>query len=90
MNNVVFKKTAENVRKHRDIKLIATKANRKYLVSEPSYHTTNFFSENLLAIEMKRTQIYMNKLVYLALSILEISKIIMYKFWYDYVKPKYE
>ena len=43
MNNVVFKKTAENVRKHRDIKLIATKADRKYLVSEPSYHTANFF-----------------------------------------------
>ena len=74
------KKTIETVRKHRDIKVIATKVNKKYLVSEPSYHTTKFFSENLLAIKIKRTQIYMNKPVYLALSILEISKIIMYKF----------
>ena len=74
------KKTIETVRKHRDIKVIATKVNEKYLVSEPSYHTTKFFSENLLVIKIKRTQIYMNKPVYLALSILEISKIIMYKF----------
>ena len=56
---------------------------------EPNCHTTNVFSENLLAIEMKRTQILTNKPVYLDLSTLEISQIVMYKFWYDYVKLKY-
>ena len=58
-------------------------------MSEPNYHTTKFFTEYLLAIEMKRTQILMNKPVYLGLSRLEISKILMYEFWYDYVKPRY-
>ena len=54
MNNVVFGKTMENVRKHRDINLVTTKRRRNYLVSEPNYHTTKFFTENLLAIEMKK------------------------------------
>ena len=61
-----------------------------HLVSQPNYRTTTFFSEDLLAIEMKRTRILMNKPVCLGLSILEISKIVMHKFWYDCVKPKYE
>ena len=61
MNNAVFGKTMENVRKHRDIKLETTEKRRNYLVSEPNYHTTKFFTENLLFIEMKKTQIYMNK-----------------------------
>ena len=56
---------------------------------EPNCHTINVFSENLLAIEMKKTQILTNKRVYLDLSTLEISQIVMYKFWYDYVKLKY-
>ena len=53
MNNFVFGKTKENVRKHRDIKLVNTDAKRNKLVSEPNYHTTKWFSESLLAIEMK-------------------------------------
>ena len=53
MNNVVFGKTMENMRKHRDIKLVATEKRRNYLVSEQNYHTTKFFTENLLVIEMK-------------------------------------
>ena len=59
---------------------------------EPNHHTTTFFSENLLAIEMKTTQILMNKTAFLGSSILELGKIIivMYKFWYDYVKLKYK
>ena len=89
MNNAVFGKTIENVRKHRDIKLITTESRRNHLVSEPNYHTTKFFIENLLAIEMKKIEVPMNKPVYLGLSILELSKILMYEFWYDYVKPKY-
>ena len=59
------------------------------LVSEPNYHTTKFFKEHLLATEMKKqTEILMNKPVFLGLSILELSKILMYDFWYDYVNPK--
>ena len=79
----------ENVRKYRDIKLVTTDKRTNQLVSEPNYHTTKWFSENLLAIEMNKTKVNMNKLVYLGLSILEISKTLMYEFWYDYTKPKY-
>ena len=79
----------ENMRKHRDIKLVTTDEKRNKLVSEPNYHTTKRFSENLLAIEMKKTKVKMNKPVYLGMSILDISKILMYEFWYDYIKPKY-
>ena len=89
MNNTVFGKTMENVRKHRDIKLVTTDERRNQLLSEPNYHTTKLFSENLLAIEMKKTKVKMNKPVYLGLSVLKISKALMYEFWYDYVKPKY-
>ena len=79
----------ENVRKHRDIKLVTTDEKRNQLVSEPNYHTTKWFSENLLATEMKKTKVKMIKSVHLSLSILEISKTLMYEFWYDYMKPKY-
>ena len=54
MNNAVFGKTVENVRKHRHIELATTQRRRNYLVSEPNYHTTKFFTETLLAIEMKK------------------------------------
>ena len=77
------------MRKHTDIKLVTKNKRRNQLVSEPNYHTTKWFSENLLAIEMKKTKIKMNKPVFLGLSILEISKTLMYEFWYDYMKPKY-
>ena len=89
MNNAVFGKTMENVRKHRDIKLVTTDKNRSKLVSEPNYHTMNYISEDLSIIEMKETKVNMNKPIYLRLSILEISKILMYEFWYDYMKPMY-
>ena len=89
MNNSVFGKTMENVRKHRDIKLVTTDEKRNKLVSEPNYQTTKQFSENLLAIEMKKTKVKMNKPVYLGMSILDISKTLMSEFWYDYIKPKY-
>ena len=89
MNNSVFGKTMENVRKHRDIKLVKTGKRRLKLVSEPNYHMTKHFSENLIAIEMKKTKIKMNKPIYLGASILDISKTLMYKLWYDYLKAKY-
>ena len=88
INNAFFGKTMENMRGHRDIKLATTERLRDYLMSEPNYHTAKFFPENLLAIERKKTEILMNKSLYLGLSILELNKILMYKFWYDYVKTK--
>ena len=89
MNNSVFGKTMESIRKHRDIKLVTTNKRRSKLVSEPSYHTMNYISEELSIIEMKRKKVKMNKPIYLGLSIWEISKILMYEFWYGYMKPKY-
>ena len=89
MNNSVFGKTMENIRKHRDIKLVTTDRKRSKLVSEPNYHTINLISEDLSIIEMKKTKVKMNKPIYLGLSILEISKTLMFEFWYDYMKPKY-
>ena len=89
MNNCAFEKTIENVRKHRDTKLVTTDKRRDQLLSETNYHTTKWFSENLLAIEMKKMKIKMNKPVYLGLSIVKISKTLMYQFWYEYIKSKY-
>ena len=80
MNNSVFGKRRENVKKHRDIKLVTTDKKRNKLVSEPNYHTTKHFSENVLAIEMKKVK--MNKPVNLRISVLDISKPLMYEFWY--------
>ena len=89
MNNAVFRKTMDNVRKQRDIKLVTTEKRGNYSVSEPDYGTTKFFTGNLLTIEMKKTDILMNKSVYLGLSILELSKTLMYEFWCNYIKSKY-
>ena len=80
MNNAVFGKTMEDVRKDRDIKLVPTETRRNYLVSEPNYLSTKIFSDKLLTIEMKRTWILMNKSVYFGLSVIDISKIVTYGF----------
>ena len=89
MNNSVFGKTMENIRNHRNIKLVTTDKKRSKLVSEPNYHNINLTSEYLSIIETKKTKMKMSKAIYLGLSILEISKTLMYEFWYDYMKPKY-
>ena len=89
MNNAVFRKTMENIRKHIDIKLVTTDKKRNKLVSEPNYHTMNYISKDLSIIEMNKTKVKMNKTIYLGLSILDISKTLMYEFWYEYMKPKY-
>ena len=89
MNNSVFGKAVENIRNHRDIKLVRTDRKRSKLVVEPNYHTINLISEDLSIIKMKKTKVKMNKPIYLGFSILEISKILMYEFWYDYMKPKH-
>ena len=89
MNNSVFGKTMENVPNHRDIKLVTKNQKRNKLVSEPNYHTSKHFLEDLMAIEMRKTKVVMSKPVYLGQAILDISKTLMYEFWYDYLKPKY-
>ena len=76
MNNAVFGKTMENVRKHRDIKLVTTYKRRKYLVLEPYYHTTKWFFRGFVGNRNEK-KVKMNKPVYLGLSILEISNTLM-------------
>ena len=61
VNNAVFGKTMENIRKHRDIKLVTTDKKRNKLISEPNYHTINYISEDLSIIEMNKTKVKMNK-----------------------------
>ena len=78
MNNAAFGKTIENVRTHRDTKLVTTKRRTNYLMSELNYHTIKFFTKNLLATEMEKPKTYMKKSVYLGISILELSEILMY------------
>ena len=80
MNNAVFGKTMENIRKHRDIQLVTTDKKRSKLVSEPNYYLINYISEDLSIIEVNKTKVKMNKPIYLGLSILEISKLLMYEF----------
>ena len=90
MNNAVFDKTMENIRKHRDIKLVTNDTNRNKLVSGPNYHTKKWFSENLLAIEIKKKTVRKaNRPISLGLAILSLSKTRMYEYWYDDMKPKY-
>ena len=80
INDAVFVKTMENVRKHRNIKFVTTERRRYYLVLEPNYYITKFFAGNILAIEIRKIQTLMNKPVYLGLSILDLSKTVLYKF----------
>ena len=74
---------------NRDIKLVTSDKRRKRLVSEPNYHSHKKSSEDLMAIEMKKTRVKMTKPLHLGMPILDVSKILMYEFWYDYIKPKY-
>ena len=90
VNNSVFGKTMGNVRNHRDIRLVTTDKKRSKLISEPNYHTTKWFSESLIRIEMKKIKVKIDKPIYLGLPILDLSKTVMYEFLYNYIKPKYQ
>ena len=79
----------QNDRKHRDIKLVTTEAKRNKLASEPNYHTTKCISKDLLIMEMKKTEVKINKPIYLGQTVLDLSKTLMYDFWYHYLKPMY-
>ena len=79
----------ENVRNHRDIEIVTTDKRRSILASEPNYHSTKYISKDLLIMEMKKVVVRMNKSIYLGQAILDISKTLIYEFWYDYIKPMY-
>ena len=89
MNNSVFGKTMENIRKHRNIKLVTTEEKYLRTVMKPSFKSGVLFGENLMGSEMGKIQVVMNKPVYLGQAILDLSKIVMYEFHYDYMILKY-
>ena len=89
MSNAVFGKTMENVRNHRNIKLVTTYEKFNKYASEPHLVNVKCFSENVLAVEMRKTEVFMNKPVYLGQAILDISKTLMCEFYYDYLQIKY-
>ena len=80
----------KNARKYRDIRLVTTDKRRNQLASEPNYHTTKYFSEDLMAIERKKTKVKVNKPICLCMSILDTSKTLMHEFWCDNIEPKYQ
>ena len=89
MNNSVFGKTMENIRKHRNIKLVTNREAYLKLVMKPNFKSGVRFGENLMGCEMGKIKVVMNKPVYLGQAILDLSKIVMYEFYYDYMAPKY-
>ena len=89
MNNSVFGKTMENIRNRVNVKLVNTGEQFKKLTAKPNYDSRKIFNENLVSVHMKKTSLTMNKPVYLGMSILDLSKIVMFDFHYQYIKPKY-
>ena len=89
MNNSVFGKTMENIRNRVNVKLVNTGEQFKKLTAKPNYESRKIFNENLVSVHMKKTSLTMNKPVYLGMSILDLSKTVMYDFHYRYIKPKY-
>ena len=89
INNSVFRKTMENIRKHRNIKLITNRDAYLKAVMKPNFKSGTLFDENLMGREMGKIKIVMNKPVCLGQAILDLSKIVMYEFHYNYMKQKY-
>ena len=89
MNNSVFGKTMENIRNRVNVKLVDTGEQFKKLTAMPNYESRKIFNENLVSVHMKNTSLTMDKPVYLGMSILDLSKTLMYDFHYKYIKPKY-
>ena len=90
MNNAVFGKTMENIRKHRDIRLVNNEEAYLKAVMKPNFTSGTLFGPNLMGCEMGRLKVVMNKPVYLGQAILDLSKIVMYEFHYDNMKRKYD
>ena len=89
MNNAVFGKTMENIRKHRNIKLVMSRESYLHTIMHPNFKSGVLFGENLMGCEMGKVKLVMNKPVYLDQAMLDLSKITMYEFHCDYMRPKY-
>ena len=89
MNNSVFGKTMENIRKRKVVKLLSDRDKAKKYTAKPNFKHINIFNEELVAAHMKKTVLSMDKPIYLGMSILDLSKTVMYNFHYEYIKPKY-
>ena len=89
MNNSVFGKTIENIRKRQNITLVDNREKAVKLSSRPNFGRATIFDQNLIAIHMKKTEVYFNKPVYVGQAILDISKILMFDFHYNYIQKKY-
>ena len=89
MNNSIFGKTTENIRKHRDIVLVNNETNYLKRVMQPNFKSGNVIGSELITCEMGKNKVVMNRPVYLGQTILDLSKTIMYEFHYDYMKQKY-
>ena len=89
MNNAVFGKIMENIKKHKDIKLVTNRESYLKTVMKPNFKSGICFSENLMGCEMGKIKVIMNKPVYLAQAVLDLSKLVMYEFHYDYMVPTY-
>ena len=87
--NSIYGKTVQNDRNHRYIRLVTTEAKKNKLASEPNYQSTKCISKHLLVMEMKKMEVKMNKPRYLGQAVLDISKTLMFEFWYGYLKPMY-
>lgn len=92
MNNAVFGKTMENVRKHSVVKLVTKWLGRygaEALISNPKFKSSTIFNENLIAVELNKSEIYFNKPIYVGMCILDLAKTTIYSFHYDYMVPKF-
>ena len=90
-NNAVYGKTMENERKHVDIKLVNKWAGRygaETLIARPNFHSCDIFDENLVAIQLLRTEVYIKKPIYIGLTVLDLSKTLVYRFHYDYMRDR--
>ena len=90
MNNSVFGKTMENIRNRKDIKLVTSKQQALKLIAKPNFKHRTIFTENLVSVHMSKTKLVFNKPVYVGMCILDVSKVLMYDFHYNYIKPKYD
>ena len=90
MNNSVFGKTIENIRKRQNIILVDDRKKAVKLTSRPNFDRATIFDKNLIAVHMKKTEVYFNKPVYVGQAILDLSKTLMFDFHYNYIKKKYK
>ena len=89
MNNSVFGKTIENIRKRQNIELVDNRKKALKLSNKPNFDRCTIFDRNLIAIHMKKTEVYFNKPVYVGQAILDLSKTLMFNFHYTYIKVQY-